>query len=631
MSTSISSQWRQRPSGTLIAAATVLLITLIHYLFGGRLSEIALLQTGLIAVILTAVLADPKLRQELMRSRGLGWVGGPFLLTLLAAVWAITPYVPGGPHPAWSYVGSRGGAAVDPSSTVVEIIKLLGLACFFLVGATLGASDRRARLALGLIFYGGALFAAWALVAWATGAPDARFSGRLSAHFQTANTPATLFGCHTVLGLAMAVRRYREAPPRQRWTALAPVAVATLVCIVALICTASRAGIAAMLIGLSAYGLSQFVRRGGSAAPRIAISVIVLMGVIGLLIAAGDQLITRFLAVEQDYDLRKLIVETHWRAFLASPFNGYGLGGFEAVNRIYQDPHNFQALWNLASTHNVYVQWLEEGGVAAALPMFATIGAIMVIALAGALKRERMTGWLFALLACDLIILAHGWTDFALQTPSFAAFWALLLGLQFRLAQGSRGRAVSGQGRVKFAAAATIIAFCAVGAVAGVWALNRGAARVGPVIILQTAIGYDRVAEAAFLDPGGAAGMRVAEEASRNALSISPFDNAARLRLAYIDVSRSGRMTDYAARLLQESYDLVALDERMAKWRVRFALENWESISPQTRRAVQAEAEVLMQPGPTRRLMRMELERVSSPTGRMVAAFWLNQISSSRR
>ena len=35
------------------------------------------------------------------------------------------------------------------------------------------------------------------------------------------------------------------------------------------------------------------------------------------------------------------------------------------------------------------------------------------------------------------VVLAHGLTDYALQTPSIAAFWALLLGLQF--AFGAQG------------------------------------------------------------------------------------------------------------------------------------------------------------------------------------------------
>jgi hypothetical protein len=56
------------------------------------------------------------------------------------------------------------------------------------------------------------------------------------------------------------------------------------------------------------------------------------------------------------------------------------------------------------------------------------------------LRRSRMTVIIFALLAADVVVLTHGITDFALETPSFSAFWTYLLGLQFALAQGSSAR-----------------------------------------------------------------------------------------------------------------------------------------------------------------------------------------------
>jgi hypothetical protein len=47
---------------------------------------------------------------------------------------------------------------------------------------------------------------------------------------------------------------------------------------------------------------------------------------------------------------------------------------------------------------------------------------------------------LAGLLAVDAVVLIHGATDFGLEVPSVAAFWAWLLGLQFSLAQGSSRR-----------------------------------------------------------------------------------------------------------------------------------------------------------------------------------------------
>jgi len=80
----------------------------------------------------------------------------------------------------------------------------------------------------------------------------------------------------------------------------------------------------------------------------------------------------------------------------------------------------------------------EEAGLAGALPMFGCIALIIGITLFRGMRRSRMTHVLFALVAADLVFLIHGFTDFALQTPSMAMMWSYLLGLQFALSQGSR-------------------------------------------------------------------------------------------------------------------------------------------------------------------------------------------------
>jgi O-antigen ligase len=128
----------------------------------------------------------------------------------------------------------------------------------------------------------------------------------------------------------------------------------------------------------------------------------------------------------------------HWRAFLAAPIGGYGLGTFDTIHRILMDTSNFSSMWTVRATHNVVIQWLEEAGLMGALPMFGTIAAIMIITLWRGLRRTRMTFVLFALVAANLAVLVHGMTDFALQTPSFALMWSYLLGLQFAMSQGSR-------------------------------------------------------------------------------------------------------------------------------------------------------------------------------------------------
>ena len=109
---------------------------------------------------------------------------------------------------------------------------------------------------------------------------------------------------------------------------------------------------------------------------------------------------------------------------------GYGLGAFDAVNKLGMRLPVYHVLRDVRAAHNVYLQWLEEAGILGAAPMFLCIAAIMVLTALGLRVRRQSRPWICALLAVDVLFLVHGVSDYALQVPSIAAFWALLLGLQ---------------------------------------------------------------------------------------------------------------------------------------------------------------------------------------------------------
>ena len=59
---------------------------------------------------------------------------------LLLGLFSILPLGPPLAHPLWSYApGAPASISLDPVNTRVELIKLLGLAAVFLIGASLGA------------------------------------------------------------------------------------------------------------------------------------------------------------------------------------------------------------------------------------------------------------------------------------------------------------------------------------------------------------------------------------------------------------------------------------------------------------------------------------------------------------
>jgi O-antigen ligase len=428
------------PEGTWIALAGLGPIFIAHWFYGALVSDVALIMDAVAAATLGAMLAHPKFRNDILQLKGLAWPGLAMAATVGVGLWTLTPYVPGGPHPVWSFVGSTSPAAtLDKSATVVELIKLCGLACVFMVGAATGVSDARARAALNVTVWLGVAFSLWAFFAGVTGAIYQSQAHRLEARFLTPNTAGTFFAVLLVLGVALLARRLR-GQARGRITSALPWATAVMVFATCLLMSASRAGSAAAFVALCLFALSQLAT-GRWRVTQAAGAGLAGLGFLGLLLfVAGDLLVRRLMTAGSDFVDRTSIWKQHWQVFLDSPLLGEGLGSFESVAKARLTEGDFARLWDIRAAHSVYVQWLEQAGLAGALPMFLAVGLVIAATFAGAFRRSRMTAILFALLAIDLVFLLHGVTDFALESPSMSAFWAYLLGLQFAVAQGSSAR-----------------------------------------------------------------------------------------------------------------------------------------------------------------------------------------------
>jgi O-antigen ligase len=357
------------------------------------------------------------------------------------ALWTLTPWTPGGPHPVWAYAGlGRGASTIDRSTTAVEIIKLLGLGCLFLVGAATGARDDRARFAIQSVLAAGGAFGLWAFVGSVTGTIAQTQGHRLEAHFVNPNTAGTFFAVLLVLAVSELMRRLRSRRNEREVSATVVAAAAVLTFAVCLLDTASRGAMLAFLGAAAAFVVLQLAW-GSLKLSRAAMAM--LAGVLLLAIVtwlAGDQLIDRFFHADRDAVVRTAIWREHWQAFLSSPLFGYGLGTAETVNKTLITAANYPVLWNIKAILNLYLQWLEEAGIVGAAPMFLCVGLVVALTVRNSARRSRMVRLLAALVAADAVFILHGATDFGLEVPSMAAFWAWLLGLQFSLAQGSSRR-----------------------------------------------------------------------------------------------------------------------------------------------------------------------------------------------
>lgn len=426
------------PRQAWLAFAGVAVIYIAHLAYAAIVGDAALTMSLGAAVLAGAALAVPGLRADLLRLKGLELAGLLFAAVLAAGVWSLTPYAPGGPHPVWTYVDAQGATTVDRSATAVELAKLLGLACFFIVGAATGARDDRGRFAAQLAVVGGAAFGLWAIFAAATGAIYQTQGHRLEAMFLNPNTAGNVFAALFVLAVALLAREFRAGS--RRGAAAYVLGLSTVVLGVALLNTASRGAASAALLALIAFFLLQLAN-GSVKFTRGLGGGLLALGLLTLLVVlAGDAVVSRFFRAEADAPIRYAIWEAHWEAFLRSPLLGYGLGAFEPINKSLLNASNFQTLFNLRAPLQLYLQWLEEGGLLAAVPMFLCVAWLMWLTLNGFLRRSRMTALLAGFLALDLTFIVHGFTDSALQAPSVAAFWAWALGMQVALAQGSSRR-----------------------------------------------------------------------------------------------------------------------------------------------------------------------------------------------
>jgi O-antigen ligase len=595
-----------------MAAITIVALLAFQWLGGGLSADVSLPMTACLAALL--------LWQGVRRGGGAALAQTPLLIavelmfagTILVLIGSVLPGV---------------ASSLDPSASTVEIILLLGLACAFTLGMMAGASDQVALFAVKLLVVGGAIFAAWALLDFS---PLGNLGGRatrLSASYLAPNTAGAVFAALIVLAVHVLFRRLRAATMGENGLRSGLWSAPVVILGAALLATASRGAGLACLVGLGVTLAPQIHRAGKDKGARRALALIAAVLLV-LVAALGGALLARLSADQAPANVRGELAAMHWKLFLANPVRGYGLGTFDLVNRANLTPSTFGALWSIRAAHNLYLQWLEEAGWIAAALMGGCLAIVLGATARGAAARRAGGGLLWGLLGVDTVFLIHGCSDFALQTPSVAVLWSFLLGLQFALARQSPAEGPAAFRRAPLQGGlATGVGIVAIAA----WLALQcgGALRIGPAEILPLAAGFDRRASHLVETSSSPAALDAAEIASARALSLAPYDTSAALRLAYIDLRRNGRLTAAGEDRLRKSYDRVPLDQGVALWRIRFALESWSEVKPATRALVRREFEALLSTGRHRRALLNMLAEVRSPAGKMIARFWVSRVSST--
>lgn len=546
------------------------------------------------------------------------WPGLLFIGVLVVAAWPLTPFGPGGAHPVWSYLdGSVGAITVDRSSLILNLLRLVGLACLFLAARIIGASETRRRAFVWWLLLGLAAFAAVAIVDHVT----LRAGRRLTATLFSPNSAATLMGVGAVFAVmffSQALQRAGGALRLDRLSLNASLSlVAAAVFMVALALTASRGGIFATVVGLAVLLTWQVLAQGRRVrAVAILGGAAVLLAVIGLAMRSADLTAARLEHLEGDVATRKMIFDAHWQAFQTSPWFGFGLGSFPIINQLITTTETLPVLFDVRATHNLYLQWLEEAGIFGAVAMLAWFAGALWRLGQDAIRPGTMGALARATIAASVLVLLHGLSDFAVQVPALQALFAVILGATTATAAPRRTRSEQKTewGTPAFAGAALVVS--------ALFVVPLAASRFGGDLSALPTASAEALAvsiEAGLARPADPKTEDRLEALSRRELALRPGSGAAWLRKAAIDYRRGDVATGNLA--LERSLAVAPLQTSLFASRARLAYENWSALTPAVRKQVVYQARVeFRRPGGEGRLVALA-NSLHSPSGRIGLAF----------
>lgn len=364
---------------------------------------------------------------------------GLFLLSVLALIAGASPFAPGGRHPLWSAVIAPGAASIDLDADWVGLLELFGLAFAFLAATSAGAQTQTVRSVLAAI-KSGAVFLGL-LVGLCRIFPT--LIGFPSPLLEDEGLRSALFGSVLLVSVEGLVRNHR-GDHGQSQTLLKSVgrriksaplsSAAASVALLCLLLFADAPAVADAIVILALF-FAWTVLVGGEQTKLPRRVLLWLTPAVALLAATIAMLVARrFL----DTPAAALSRSTHWAAFWASPWLGYGLNTQTDVAHLFMTRLNMAALTADPVPPQAFLVWLEQGGVMVAAPLLAAVGWIAVVIMRSSLAARRAGGLMRAIVCVSLYLGLLGLTSAGPAIFSIEALWAVLLGLGFGAASSSR-------------------------------------------------------------------------------------------------------------------------------------------------------------------------------------------------
>jgi O-antigen ligase len=379
-------------------------------------------------------------------ARGGHWANArlavPALLYLSVLVWGLLQTWPAMPsdwaHPFWDLVpGSDATISATPVSGGHGVLRLATYAMIFWIALQASMNAKRAwgfLACFGLFSTALAFFGLYAALSGNNPILQDDASGAVTASFINRNSYAlyAAMGLVTNLGLYLDLVRSGSAPSGSRRGALRAFlerffSVAwiflfgSVICLSALLLTASRAGVAS---GLVAAALVFVLLRRDSGGSRIVwLLAAILLG--AFVTVLSENVLTRILGQTSEgrFIIFPIIIDHLGDRF----WLGHGFGAFQDTFRPLVPLEAASAEWEYA--HSSYLENLWEMGVPVALGFYASLAWVAVVIFRGAMNRRRNRVFSVVAFACIVAGALHSLVDFSLQMPATTSMFAFILGI----------------------------------------------------------------------------------------------------------------------------------------------------------------------------------------------------------
>jgi len=193
-----------------------------------------------------------------------------------------------------------------------------------------------------------------------------------------------------------------------------------------LLLTGSRAGVLAVFLGLLTYALTLL----GSVRTKTIKTIVTFMAIFMTIFAiSGDALLERISGIDW-IGPRATLYQTMLEALKGRPIQGYGLGVFEDLLRVFRPP-------NLADYfdrgHGDFLELFLTLGIPAATLALAPFALLLFHFFRNRKKisSEEDLSVAASLPAAIVMVGAHALVDFPLQIPAISYFFVALLGVSF--------------------------------------------------------------------------------------------------------------------------------------------------------------------------------------------------------